>query len=578
MFGELLAGAKKTRQQKIKLTPQFAQVIFQWRPGQTQSMPGRDLPHRLGTAAGNILYRLCLIKDEQMVIVLHQAIDVPPEQGIGRQHHIMCTDIAESFLAPRPMQRQHTQVRRKAFCFTLPVENQRGRQHDQRRPVEPPLFLFQQQMGQRLRRLAQTHVVGKDAGQILCTQELQPGQPFFLVSTQLQLQAAWWRNVADPLRRLQTLRQRQHILLPTEIPAAGIGQLCQARCIEARQAQGFATGEAIEQIDQRRRQRLDPPGRNFQLLPLRRQQDDRLVVGNIAQVDTVQPARIAPEQHGQQGRQRQALSFDHHPHVEIEPAVTAFRQFGIPTFDFNDVMAEIISKIDVPARNPQIFHAVLHELRPRGLVGQPENLLRRRTKSIQNVGRQRQETRLLDRLQGLRLFRRAPHQSHSLTFWQRHEAGFCPGGDVDFTVAKIDLCIIKGTAAIAVRIIAPRTVAVGLQGAQMETGLQRYIDLAQTLAGILHRQGHARRQLGQCLGHQRGFLFRQRRQIEQTLDQAGLCLDLQRPDLPLLHIDIPGRRGRQHQLTGRFRTQVWPLESLPIDHPAKTSRSPRPLP
>jgi hypothetical protein len=84
----------------------------------------------------------------------------------------------------------------KACGLVLPVEDQRGRQDDQGGFVEAAGFLFQQQMGQRLGRFAEAHVVGQDAGQVLFAQELQPGQTLLsdkgAVPGRGQPAVRWW--------------------------------------------------------------------------------------------------------------------------------------------------------------------------------------------------------------------------------------------------------------------------------------------------------------------------------------------------------------------------------------------------
>jgi hypothetical protein len=76
-----------------------------------------------------------------------------------------------------------------------------------------PGFLFEQQVRQRLGRLAETHVVGENSREILFAQELQPGQTLGLVVTQFQPQSGRRVDVADSLRGRQLLGERQHITL-----------------------------------------------------------------------------------------------------------------------------------------------------------------------------------------------------------------------------------------------------------------------------------------------------------------------------------------------------------------------------
>ena len=86
------------------------------------------------------------------------------------------------------------QARGHTLRLGLPVEQQRGRHHDQRGHIESPGFFFQQQVRQRLGCLAQPHVVGQDAGELLFAQVLQPGQALQLVRAQRDLQTCRWQT------------------------------------------------------------------------------------------------------------------------------------------------------------------------------------------------------------------------------------------------------------------------------------------------------------------------------------------------------------------------------------------------
>ena len=145
-------------------------------------------------------------------------------------------------------------------------------------------------MGERLCRLAQAHVVGQDAGQILRTQELQPGQSLALIGTQLEPQAGRRFDLTDPLCRRQLVSQREDIALPAELPATSVVQFGKPRRVETRKTKGLALGEAVEQIDQGRRQRLQAAGLYPNALIGRCFELDRLVVGDLAQQDEIEPA------------------------------------------------------------------------------------------------------------------------------------------------------------------------------------------------------------------------------------------------------------------------------------------------
>ena len=55
------------------------------------------------------------------------------------------------------------QLRRELADLPLPVADDADGSHDQARLAQAPLLLFQREMGERLHRFAQPHVVGEDA-------------------------------------------------------------------------------------------------------------------------------------------------------------------------------------------------------------------------------------------------------------------------------------------------------------------------------------------------------------------------------------------------------------------------------
>ena len=116
---------------------------------------------------------------------------------------------------------------------------------------------------------------------MLLTQELQPGQPFLLIRTQLEPQSGRRLDPRNALRRRQFVGKRQYITLPAKLPTTDIAQLGETRRIEARQAQGIAARKPIKKIDQRRRQGLEPPGRCPDALVRRRLQLNRFLIVDL---------------------------------------------------------------------------------------------------------------------------------------------------------------------------------------------------------------------------------------------------------------------------------------------------------
>jgi hypothetical protein len=283
------------------------------------------------------------------------------------------------------VQRKDRQTGCEARCLVLPVEDQRGRQDDQGGPVEAAGLLFEQQVRQRLGGLAQAHVVGQNAGQVLFAQELQPGQSFGLVMTQFQSQSGRRIDVTDSLRRRQLLGERQDVALPAELPATAVVEFGQARCVETGDAQAVATGKTIEEIDQGRGKRFQTPGRGTYAQVVGRYQFDQFLVGDLRQQARIEPASVAPEQRCQQGGQRQAFALDDDPHVEVEPAVFRLHEIGIPGLDLEQAMPVIGSKLDLPADRAQAQHLVAHERRPATFERQSVGVFGRSAEGVQDV-------------------------------------------------------------------------------------------------------------------------------------------------------------------------------------------------
>ena len=175
-LGELPRVAQEAGHEEIELRPQLAQVVLQRRARQAEPVRGLQAAQGAGAAAGGVLHHLRLVEDQQVEGLRGQGGRIAPEQGIGSQHQVVPGHVGEAARPVRALQGQHAQAGRHAGGFGLPVEEQRGGQHHQRRAGEAAAFLFQQHMGQGLRRLAQAHLVGQDAAQALGAQVLQPGQ------------------------------------------------------------------------------------------------------------------------------------------------------------------------------------------------------------------------------------------------------------------------------------------------------------------------------------------------------------------------------------------------------------------
>ncbi len=433
-------------------------------------------------------------------------------------------------------------------------------------------------MGQRLGGFAKAHVVGQDAREVLLAQELQPGQPLFLVIAQFEAQAGRRSDARYALGGAQLVGQCQDVTLALEPPAAGVVDLGQARRVEARDAQRVAAGKTVEEIDQRRRQRLDAAGRDANALTQRGLEFDRLVVGNGVDQRAVEPAGIAAEQRGEQRSQRQPLTVDDDAHVEIEPAVVGRDEIGFPAIDFEQVVAEIFRVFDLPAGGAHGIAALAHEDDPGLFAGQPEDPFRWAAEGIEGVRRNLLEASCGQRLQGLPFGFGPPLEVDRLAFRQGNELVVLAWPDIDVGIAEEWLRNIESVAGQAACIAAPGAVAVGLDGVELEDWLRRRIDDAQVDRRVLCRFRQFGGEFRQGLGDDRRFLGREWRQAEQPADHCRIAGHLERAGLAFAEIDIPRwLQQRDDQRRRRFGDQSRSLLAARVDAPADPGRARPPL-
>ena len=400
------------------------------------------------------------------------------------------------------MQVQHLQVGGEAFGFRLPVEHQRGRQDHQRGHIQPPGLLFGEQVRQRLRGLAQAHVVGEDAGEVVAHQVLQPGQALELIRAQLGAEAG---GCSDGLNALG-VAQAGGDLGDARGTAPRQVEVGQARGVQFRQAQ-IAVG-AVEQIDQRAHQRLDARGADAQAAQRLVLEDQRLVVGDVVE-PARQPARILREQAGEQRCQWQRLALDLDAGRQAQPAVLALVDVEHELVDVDRVVAEVVGKLHHPAFLAHGRQGVGHEAGPRRFARQAESL-----------GRQHAEARL-HRAQrhageagGGQLLRRGAlgglvaGQASAAAIGQGVEEASVPGVDGDRAVAEGEHAEVEFVG--AVRRVAAKAHVMHRQGGELQHRSGCTADFDRRLAA-LGRCGQGRRHVGQRFGDEFGFGLGQRR-------------------------------------------------------------------
>ena len=171
-----------------------------------------------------------------------------------------------------------------------------------------------------------------------------------MIVAQLQREPFGCLDCLNTRRIPQPFGQAGQRVRALELPAIHIGQGINARHVVARQADFFTARLAVEQLDQRARQRLDAFGGYFHPPAVGQIQLDGFVILHFRQHQRIQPTRINLEQLMQQGSQRHALAVDHDTHVQAEPAIFLLVEFTDPGFHFQYMMAETLRVDDFPAR------------------------------------------------------------------------------------------------------------------------------------------------------------------------------------------------------------------------------------
>ena len=106
-------------------------------------------------------------------------------------------EVTPAFVAVEPVQHDDAQMRREPGEFGGPVAHQAGRHDHQRRPVEAARGFLDDDVRDGLRRLAEPHVVGQEAAEVVGAQMLQPVDALLLVGAQAGGEAGGHRDIRD---------------------------------------------------------------------------------------------------------------------------------------------------------------------------------------------------------------------------------------------------------------------------------------------------------------------------------------------------------------------------------------------
>ena len=502
---------------------------------------------------------------------------VAPEQRVGSEADVVFGDAVEMQRAVLAVQGEHAQARREAFGFALPVEDERGRKDDQRRPVEASAFLFEQQVGQRLRRFAEPHVVGEDAGEAVPAQVLQPVDAFLLVGAQFEREAGRRRRPFRRARAGEGGGEALHGVQPFAAPGAAVDDAGEALGVEFRDAQLAVGGQRVEEVDQGARQRLEAPGRDGEAPVLGVAEDDAFLVVDVGQVAGVEPARIALEEGVEQGRQFDALAFDLDAERDVEPRVAVLGQRAdveVPFARLLQVVPEVAGEVDLPAAFAQARREFAEEARPGVFALQAEQALGGGAAvEVQGVARRRGEAEELQFGEVLLLFGAAPLDAHRFAVGQGGEFGAVVRGDGDAGVVEVDQRVVVGDLPVACRVLAMRGEAPEVGGAQAQDGNRRGFDLADGASALAARRGQVRRGFAQHFGDHGDVDRRQRGQGEQAREHARRRVAVQDAGLSEAGVDVPGRLGRGDVRGGRVGQQAGAQQLAFVALPVEDGRA-----
>ena len=126
-----------------------------------------------------------------------------------------------------PCSTQQRHARRELRELALPVADQAGRRHDQRRPRGSPALVLETQMRDRLQRLAEPHVVGEHAAGLVLAQMLQPRHALALVRPQARAQTA--RRLCSHWRRCDRARALAQAGRARQLQGRGVERRLQMR-------------------------------------------------------------------------------------------------------------------------------------------------------------------------------------------------------------------------------------------------------------------------------------------------------------------------------------------------------------
>jgi hypothetical protein len=363
--GEILLVTEEARQQEVELAPQLAQVVLQGRTGEAQAVLRLEGAHHLGGLAGGILDGLGFVEDQGVVFVGGQLLPVAPQEWVSGEADVVRRDLREGLGAARTPQAEHLEIGGEALGLPLPVEHQGGGQHHQGRLAQAPAALLGEQVGEGLGGLAEAHVVGQDATQLVLAQVLEPGQTVELVGAQIKGKALGCCHRLDLPDTTDALDPVIEACQAFGTPAVA-KHVRQARGVESGHLEG--AGRGVEEVHQIAGDGLDPLGGQGHTITILKLHHHLGAIRNAVDLLGIKPARILAEDGVEHGRQIDPTPIHLDTQGHFEPAFVAFIDPNLPATGHQHPVAEVLGAIDVPAGGTQLGGDQGEEVNPVGFT------------------------------------------------------------------------------------------------------------------------------------------------------------------------------------------------------------------
>ena len=245
--------------------------------------------------------------------------------------------------------------RREPGTLPRPVADHTARGHHEARTVEPTRTLFDQQVRQRLDRLAEPHVVGQDPAEAVAAQKPEPVQAPGLVVAEITAKGSRRLDHGKRLAARELLRELAQALAASPLH---LRQREQASRIREGEPQRAVPPTLVEQLDQHVQDLREPLHRHRDLPTIgERECNDRPFELQALLVDPP-----AADRSDHQRTKVDALAVDLDPELELEPTV-ALLDVGVPRIGLAQRQRRI--EVDLPALRLELPARRAEKLEPR---------------------------------------------------------------------------------------------------------------------------------------------------------------------------------------------------------------------